>query len=335
MVAAALALVVGIFVTSRTLLLTGMPTIGPDALVRVWRAFGFGLTFPTGTMNWMKPPDWNDVPALAVDVLFRPQLLLNHITFWNANIWFWAACAVLLLPRLASNNRPQTLPLFATGLSVVVCGLLLLFGISYGVRGGDGNYYISAVVIATILALVTITRRLPSSQLMTTCLIAFVSFHMCVSFISADWMSGTRAFDLKFNRSVRTFRHTNRQLLASNGLYAIEQYLKHLHRPVRVVGCMEDNLNMRLSARTESIQQIAYSRVDFLASPKAFLDFLQDDKIDFFIVPAVGNSSAYCYDNSEVREATDALLHDERVDKINDMGYVLLDLSTWSQLRQR
>ena len=334
-IAASLAVLVGIFVTARTLILAGVPTIGPDALVNIWRALDLNFKFPTGTMNWIKPADWSDAPQLILDVLFRPPLAGHHLTYWNGNLWLWAALVIPFLPRLAVASREQTRALFVIGLSIAACGLLLLVGISYGVRGGDGNYYIIATIAATLLGLTAIARRLPASRFMYACLIAFCAFHMSFGFVSADWMTGTRAFDFKLNRGIHEFRTTNRHLLHANGLETIDRYLRHLHRPARVIGCMDDNLDMRLSARTESIQQIAYSRLDFLTSPTAFFNFLQDDKIDFLIAPAAGNVSAHCYDIPAVHDAIDALANDDRIDQIGDSSYVMYDLARWSKLRQR
>ena len=74
----ALAVIVTVFVTARTIVLAGMPTIGPDAFFHLWTSIGFELKPPAGTLSWTSVPDWGDIPQLAVDLLFRPQLL-EHI----------------------------------------------------------------------------------------------------------------------------------------------------------------------------------------------------------------------------------------------------------------
>ncbi len=334
-VAALLTLLVALLITARTFLLTGMPTVGPDALVHVWEKLGFHFRFPTGTMAWMKAPDWADAPALAFDALFRPQEVPHFITYWTGNIWLWAICLVPLMARVARRDDDRAQPLLWIGTALGACGVVLLFGISYYVRGGDGNYFIVAIVAASVLSLAAVERRLtPTTRVaFGTALAAFTLFQIAFAFVSADWMAGTRSFDFDFKRNFKTFHNYNKSLLSANGLLAIDQHLKKLHRVARVVGCMDDNLDMRLHARAESIQQIAYARIDFYANATAFRDFLQDDKIDFLIAPRNGNSAAECYDIAAVREVIAAFDNDERITKIPDTGYVMYDLSRWSASR--
>jgi len=87
----ALAIVVSSFVTLRTWLLTGMPTIGPDALVTLWRSLGLSLSEPVGTLNWTRSQIWSDVPSLLVDELFRPQVLPHIVISWIGNGWLLLA----------------------------------------------------------------------------------------------------------------------------------------------------------------------------------------------------------------------------------------------------
>src|SRR5690606_33957268 len=91
LIAAAGALVVAGFVTARTWLLAGMPTVGPDPLFKLWTAFGLGLAPPVGTLQWTRPQDWSDVPALLLDWWFRPQRLPHVVISWIGNGWLWCA----------------------------------------------------------------------------------------------------------------------------------------------------------------------------------------------------------------------------------------------------
>jgi hypothetical protein len=167
------------------------------------------------------------------------------------------------------------------------------------------------------------------------CLCLFAVFQASFAFVSANWFSGTREFDLKFNRSIHTYRKMSRQMLISNGLYDIDKYLRHMHRPARVIGCMDDDLDMRLGTRAESVQQVAYSRHDFLNSANAFSDFLRKDNIDFVIVPQPDNRVANCfgYTVPGVHDALDAIATSPNVQAINDTGYVMYDLSRWRDAR--
>jgi uncharacterized membrane protein len=318
-----------------------MPTIGPDVLFRLWQTLGFNLRFPVGTLSWTSPQHFADIPAIAVQMLFQPQLLEHIITHWTGNIWLWALCA---LPFFAKSREeksdPYRMALLRVCVALAIAGLILEFGVSYGVRGGDGNYFISAVAPATVLTLALLHARLSSRKALrafTICLCSFTIFQAAFAFVSADWYSGTRQFDLKFGRSIHSFRKMSRQMLMSNGIFDIDKYLRHLHRPVRVIGCMDDDLDMRLSARTESIQQVAYSRNDFLDSADAFSDFLRKDKIDFLIVPQPDNHDAKCFGYAVpgVHNTLDAIATSPSVYAINDIGFVMYDLSRWRDATDR
>ena len=69
-------IVVG-FVHARTWLLSGLPTIGPDPLFKLWHLMGFQLIEPAGTLNWSLPQYWPDVPQLILDAF--PPTVVPHI----------------------------------------------------------------------------------------------------------------------------------------------------------------------------------------------------------------------------------------------------------------
>ncbi|MET0225533.1 MAG: hypothetical protein ABW187_03740, partial [Dokdonella sp.] len=79
----ALVAATAVFVCVRTLLLAGVPTIGPDPLFKLWLALGFALKEPAGTLAWAAPQEWADVPALMIDWLFRPQALPHIVITWT------------------------------------------------------------------------------------------------------------------------------------------------------------------------------------------------------------------------------------------------------------
>lgn len=336
-----LASIACILITARTLLLAGMPTIGPDALFHLWQLAGFNLRFPVGTLAWTSNQHFDDIPSIALQMLFQPQLLEHIVTHWTGNIWLWALCVTPLFVRVHDGEEIRGRKVLVQLCAILgFVGLILEFGIAYGVRGGDGNYFISAVAPATMLSLALLYRRLATyraRQAFIACLCAFTIFQGAFSFISANWYSGTREFDTKFSRNIHAYRKTTRELLMTNGLYEIDRYLRHLHRPSRVIGCMRDDIDMRLSARAESIQQIAYSRPDFLESEKAFATFLRDDNIDFLIVPRSGNTDAYCFASAspELTAAIAAIAASSDVRTISDTGYVMYDLSRWRNSERR
>ncbi|HEU4665252.1 MAG TPA: hypothetical protein VFS55_14585, partial [Dokdonella sp.] len=149
--AAAGALVVTAFVTARTWLLTGMPTVGPDPLFRAWSALGLRLREPVGTLEWTSPQDWSTVPGLLVDWLFRPQTMPHIVIAWVGNVWFWfmlLAAMGMLAGRRARHEGTAAWPLYA----LVGTGAALALAIRYQVRGSDGNYFLAALLPGLLLA---------------------------------------------------------------------------------------------------------------------------------------------------------------------------------------
>lgn len=323
------ACVVAYYVTGRTFILTGMPTIGPDALFHLWQKLGFTLIAPAGTLNWNGTANWSDTPALALDLVFRPQELLHIITFWTGNIWLWlAAVSTILVVRKCGED---TIRARYIGLSLGAVGLLLMFCLGYSIRGSDGNYYIAAIAPATLVGAACVWHRLTHAALRAAfvgCLLFFASFQAMYSFVSSNWVPGTHAFDLNFHRNLHALRRDNRQLLATNGLGAIETYLRHLHRAARVVTCVDDNLSMRLPARAESVQQISYSRWDDIMNVESFPRYLTANQIEFLIMPR-DEKNFPCSNFPAVHLVADRIAEDPNVTQIGDASYVMYDLSHW------
>jgi hypothetical protein len=190
-------LIVAGFVTARTWLLTGMPTIGPDVLFHLWSALGLHLRDPVGTLEWTWPQDWPGLPGLLVDWLFRPQTMPHIVITWPGNFWLWfaalAIAASLAGRGIARRERPVW-PLVAMAATAFV----LATAIGYRERGGDGNYFLAGLVPGILLAANAAFARSEDStrRAMLACLPAFALFQATYSFVSAGWTPGTRAFDV-------------------------------------------------------------------------------------------------------------------------------------------
>jgi len=326
-----LTVVVTAFVTARTLVLAGMPTIGPDAFFHVWKSIGFELKPPAGTLQWTSAPNWSDMPSLAVDLLFRPQRLGHILITWTGNIWLWFGFAALAASLLWRSRKKSPNAGSTIGAGLMLMGLFVMFGIGYGVRGGDGNYFIAAVVPAIVVGTSAFSRTIassPSTRLIgRTCIFVFVAFQAMYSFLSASWTPGTHAFDANFlHRGIHDFRKYNRSLMEYSGLGTIEHYLRYLHRSARVLDCVQESISMRLPARVESVETVAYSRPDYVASHEAFLDFIVHDKIEFLIIPN-GDDAGRCSRFPAVMPVIRSLIENASVTSIPDASYTMYDLS--------
>jgi hypothetical protein len=335
--ALAATVIVAGFVTARTWLLAGLPTIGPDPLVSLWRALGMELREPAGTLHWAHPVQWGELPGVVVDVLLRPHHEMRHmIITWIGNVWLWLVL-VAVLARLASGapaasprGEPSRLPLFA----LIAVGIYVFFGVGTGVRGSDGNYFLFAVVPGTLVAAAAAFVRLQAQPRLfaaaLACLPAFVAFHASYSFASAGWNAGTRVFDGRLNRTWQDLPARRRQTFDSIGMTRIGDYLAELPGSPRVVGCTALSAGHWLSARYESIPQIAIARPGYFDDTAVFRRFLAAQRIQYLILPlpdelANTNRSEDVPEVVAVAAAELQALPGAR--RMDDRRYYLIDLS--------
>jgi hypothetical protein len=319
--------VVSIFVTARTFVLTGMPTIGPDALFALWQALGLHLREPVGTLPWSAAHNWSSQPGVLFDIAFRPYHdMATSVITWIGNAWLWlgALAFIALLVQHRRMTQPSVLPLSMLAL----CGLFMLFGVGWTNRGGDGNYFIYALLPGLIVLSRIVFSRLsiPAiSVIMIACLSFFIAFQAAYSFNSAGWTCGTRAFDLQFNHGWRNLRSLRKRSLDAAGLSIISSYLAADPKLPRVVGYVQEPEDFLLPARFEHPIMLSYSRPEYLADSEPFLHFLRVAKIGYLILPLP--------ETEQKLEPSPAVLEAARqweklpgVRRIDDTRYMMLDL---------
>lgn len=323
------ALVVAAFVTARTWLLTGMPTIGPDVLFKSWSVLGMHLLDPIGTLQWTWPPDWAGLPGMFVDWLFRPQTMPHIVTTWMGNVWLWFAVlgvAANQLDRRILASGQSAWPLAAMALTALV----LATTIGYRERGGDGNYFLCGLVPGLLLAANGAFSRGKGSVrfAMLACLPAFALFQGAYGFASAGWATGTRTFDLVLTRNWHDDRRLRWETLASAGMEKIGRHLKRAPANARAIGYATEPASFWLPARFENLLTISYSRPDFVGTEAGFAGFIRDQHIDFLVLPqpavaARGDASV----PPTVATVAARLEREPGVVRIDDRDYFLLDLS--------
>lgn len=298
-VCALLCLVVTVALTFRTWHLTGMPTVGPDPLVKIWNLLGFEFKEPTGTLQWTWPQVWSEVPMIAFDMLFKPSRLPNIIITWIGNIWLWialfAALCAISRPKLASYKDGHWL----LGLCVMGCGLVLAFSVRLHSRGGDGNYLIAPLLIAVPLFLATLSRltetevRRSERVVATLGVVCAVVFHCSYSLANAWWSApGTRAWDWNFAGGVYDTKDMRSDKLKFYGLSEAEEVLLKERHPLHVVGYTKEDSGFWLSARYESLHSIMFSRPEYVSTRDGFLRFSKLANVDMVILPAVQEDKA-------------------------------------------
>ena len=127
---------------------------------------------------------------------------------------------------------------------------------------------------------------------------------------------------------MQDFIKHNQALMMHSGLGTIEQHLRHLNRSARVLDCLDESLSLRLPARVESVETVAYSRREYVASQDAFLDFIVRDKIEFLIMPN-GDDAGRCSRFPAVMPVIRSLIGDASVTSIPDINYTMYDLSRY------
>ena len=278
--------------TWRTYVLTGLPTIGPDPLFRLWLTLGLELREPVGTLSWINPQDWSDVPALLNELVLRPAMLPHVIITWTGNVWLWLSLLALIAWRsfgAPDGVRARQLLLVGT---CVLCGAWLAIGQRYIERGGDGNYFMFAPVLA-IVALVPeamrLIDRLRAGTLLYGAIAVFATFHFGYAFVSANWAEpGTRVWDLGFTRGVVDTPGTRRAYLGQVGVAGIDEWLaaRPSTAPVlRIVGTPPDIAFMLLRASYEPVEQVLFARNAYFQSGESFARYLATARIDGLIVP--------------------------------------------------
>ncbi|MCQ4164781.1 hypothetical protein [Tahibacter harae] len=287
-IALALAAVAAVFVMARTQLLAGMPTIGPDPLFKVWTMLGFELREPAGTLTWTRPQDWSQVPLLLRDWLLRPDQMDHIAISWPGNVWLWLPLCALLLGRYGPA-APAAVPAHrSAGLLLMLAGVVLALGWQYHSRGSDGNYFIAAIVPATVLGFALAWRRTTAAAAARGTLFAgvllFAGFQAAYSFASAAWTPGTRTFDLDFSRGVRDSRKRETALLADAGLTGIADYLR-TRKPAHVLGCAPFDVTTALPARVEDPFGISLSRPEYTRDFAALTDYMRRFETPYLLLP--------------------------------------------------
>lgn len=326
-------MIVVVFVVARTLILSGLPTIGPDPLFKLWHVLGFELREPAGTLVWAAAQNWNDVPLLLVDWFFRPQHMPHIVVSWMGNVWLWLTGIAVLAALLLPQKRSPVLPSSMIPVQVLMAtGLILALGISYLVRGSDGNYFLYALLPAIIISASAAFRKLDAAPVALAvtlaCLPAFAVFQAGYSFVSGSWTPGTRALDTNFTRSWKQMNQQNWGVLARAGLLDIARYLKSAPTLPRVVGLIDNgDIMFRLPARYEDLTMIGYSRPEYVNSATGLLHFMHAQKIGYLILPFSERDPGLPPGAPPLTKASSLIESMAGVRRIDDQRYYLLDFS--------
>lgn len=289
--------VTGCLVTARTYWVAGVPTIGPEQLLELWKALGMEPTLPAGSLSWTKGQEWHALPSLLYEWFFSPNDMGAIVNLWPGNVWL--ACSVVLLPALlvwrikaqAAFTTHITDDAIWPWLAMFVAGALMLVSIKYMNHGGDGNYFI-APMAAWVLMVAWMLRPWLHEQ--NRLLIGIFASAMCLvtvmtmgwSMASIGWAEpGTRYWDAEFTRSTKDTSDFKTRRLQAQGLLTIEAFLKQQEdQPWHLLGDSPPTESNMLSARFEEANTIWISNSQLAKSPEAFKTYLGCANIKGMIV---------------------------------------------------
>ena len=284
-----------------------------------------------GLLSGGPPFEWSDLPPLLRDLLFRPQVLPHIVIAWVGNVWLYLlALAALAWGLRARSERPAAEPASAIGWALFVVGLLLMMFFRTITRGGDGGYFLLPMSLGILLGGAAVLSSLAAGwpqRLLFTMLCAFVLFQATYSFASAAWATGTRPFDFDFTQSVRDTKVERRKLFHYEGIERIAEYVRKAPRPAHVIGYVRHHVGFRLQATFEHLIYYKYWYTAPLADAETFLRYMQDARIDYLLLPKPELQKSSEVVDPVVADAAAILSRDPSVHVIDDLRYVLYDLS--------
>jgi hypothetical protein len=264
------------------------------------------------------------------DQLFRPQRLGHMVITWIGNVWlylFAIAIAAPLLMRRAGDDRPRVPAIWWI---VMLAGLALLLTFTTKTRGGEGNYFVLPVALAILAGGAVAIARLPAglpARLLLAMLPFFVVSQACYSFISANWVPGTRAFDFDLTRPVRDLARQKQRVFERAGIANIATYINAVPGVPRGVGYAEQGALFHLDGTFEALDTYDPWYIGPLSSDEAFLDYLAREHIDYVIMPTARNHSYTKRIPGTVADAIGILRAEPEVRIVEDRDYVLYDLA--------
>jgi hypothetical protein len=323
------AIVVAIFVTARTWILAGVPMVGPEPLVDLFAKLGMTLKPPVGLLEAGTPAGWDEWPELVIDQLFRPQRLPHMVITWIGNVWLYLFAIALAAPLL--SRRPANAPRVpAIWWVVLLVALALLLTFATKTRGGEGNYFVLPVALAILASGAIAIGRLPSgmpARLLLAMLPFFVVSQAFYSFISASWVPGTHAFDFDLTRPVRDLQRQKQRIFERAGIANIATYINAVPGVPRGVGYADQGSLFHLDGTFEALDTYDPWYIEPLLSDRAFLNYLERERIDYLIMPNAANRTYAKPILGAVVDAVKELRTIPGVRIVEDRDYVLYDLA--------
>ncbi|MFI2859230.1 hypothetical protein ACH6EH_19225 [Paenibacillus sp. JSM ZJ436] len=277
----------------RTYKLTGYPFY--PILSDVWKLLGFNSEsfFFERPDNFVLSED-KEFLSHWLKIIFNPEGYTHYIMVWPSNlyIYIWILVLIVLIIFHRKINY-RSIKLFLIFIPVFISGI---YSINSLPQGGDGNYYIPVIILATV-ALVSIIECLPkiNKKIIMISLSFFIPIQLSLMFVSHfSWSWGTSKFTGELTSSNFESYDKKLELFEQNGLLEIEQYLKDQSKTSNCIGFLrqdgDEQIMNQLSCRFEDVPHMSsrYGNFEIFNSIENFKQYLLWANVKYIILPKRG-----------------------------------------------
>lgn len=280
--------------TWRTYVITGLPYIAPDFLVKTLQSLGFAfhfpyVDFPSKVIGGVWHFDWQSFGTLY-EALMQPSKL-GHIVFsWIGNVFVLTALVAIstfgLWRKTGSFARPFLM------LCVPLFLLTLVFISSLGkVYGGDGNYYVFPIIFFTAFSAVTLhyTRSKFRGWAIAALLLSTMSDGFAWFASTPLWNGGTAAYSVDLFKSTFDSGPKQEVELEGDGLARIAGILNQAAKDGHCTALADgdEEALFKLHCALESARTISNMNSKYFTDTGTLSSYISQAKFDFIIVPDV------------------------------------------------
>ncbi|MBW7475060.1 hypothetical protein K0T92_09905 [Paenibacillus oenotherae] len=321
----------------RTYKLTGYPLY--PILGSLWSKLGFQIKYPLmGSSDDFVLNEKKELLTHWMKIIFDPTGYTHYIMVWpgNYSLLLLVAVFVIVLFQLKKREKMRSLVLFLVFSPVFIS---TLYYITTFPQGGDGNYYIVAIIFCVLASAFVINKG--KSNLQKAILLSLLMFLPVQSFVTLishfSWSWGTSAFAMNFTQSNFESETTKATTLRNEGLENIELYLKESKDIENCIGVVDKDgteivLN-QLACRFEDYGHVAsrFGNPELLNSKEAVLKYLQFAQTRYAII----SKNAVQPNDSAFMSVVDELAANNITTRVEDSNYYLLDFhQQFSQVKK-
>jgi hypothetical protein len=279
------ALIFGAFLF-RTYHLTGLPLVGDSTVDHLFESMGFKIRNPTSPYLPGVNDFRSDYLTMFYDYLFQPTALPHAAWVWPGNAGAFMITAGGLYAALSRPRPTWSIPTLWL-IPIVAAGCIL--AISFGrIPGGDGNYYIFPVTLATLLGLGCLWQSgRPARIGLWMIFPMFIGAGSYLGFLLSPGAQhpGSAAFSLDLTRPPLHAAHDREAKLRDNGYWPIEQFIvSQMPGTCRGLATGDWDTLYRLSCIVENFARNGRD-TDDPQSVKELVDYMNFARINLLIVP--------------------------------------------------